>query len=181
MVIHLQILKKLKLNIKPHPFLFVPVFTLFVACKNKPGNIENQSGNASVTDSNAISETNIRPITNLEPVWILDISDAGKNKMKKLREPDSAVLTDQNLVAILNLHHEKVQCVFHHRSNDTMYISIPDSEYLTQRMGTSGSEAYMAEAVFTLTEKKGVQYINFDFIEGDHAIPGTYSRKDFAY
>jgi len=37
----------------------------------------------------------------------------------------------------------------------------------------------MATATYTLTEAKGINYVDFDFEEGDHAVPGTYSRESF--
>jgi hypothetical protein len=48
---------------------------------------------------------------------------------------------------------------------------------ITQQMGTSGADDYMTTTTFTLTELKGIKYVNFDFEEGDHAVPGTYSRQ----
>ena len=60
-----------------------------------------------------------------------------------------------------------------------MFISIPESEYLTQRIGSTGAENFMATTTFTLTEMRGIKYVSYDFTEGDHASPGVYSRKDF--
>ncbi len=44
-------------------------------------------------------------------------------------------------------------------------------------MGTTGADDYMSTTTFTLTELRGIKYVNFAFEEGDHAVPGTYSRK----
>jgi len=37
----------------------------------------------------------------------------------------------------------------------------------------------MVAATFTLTELEGVEFVDFDFKVGDHAVPGTYSRQQF--
>jgi len=58
-------------------------------------------------------------------------------------------------------------------------IEIINAEYLTQRMGSSGAQAYLAYVTYTLTENSGVKKVNFIFEEGDHAMPGIYSREDF--
>jgi hypothetical protein len=38
---------------------------------------------------------------------------------------------------------------------------------------------FLAEATFALTEIEGIKAVNFNFQEGDHAAPGTYTRNDF--
>ena len=64
-------------------------------------------------------------------------------------------------------------------SGDTVFVKIPKSDYLARQMGTSGSEAYLAEATYNLTEIKDIDFVDFKFKEGDHAQPGTFSRTDF--
>ncbi|MCL2413857.1 MAG: hypothetical protein FWC94_01200 [Bacteroidales bacterium] len=63
--------------------------------------------------------------------------------------------------------------------NGTLYVNIPDSEKLTQRMGSTGAWTTMAAMVYTLTETH--TYVYIDFVEGDHAGPGKYSRKSFQF
>jgi len=58
-------------------------------------------------------------------------------------------------------------------------VEVINADYLTQRMGSAGAAAFLAEATFTLTEFDGIKYVHFDFPEGDHAAPGLYSREDF--
>lgn len=60
-----------------------------------------------------------------------------------------------------------------------MFIRIPDSEYLTQRMGSTGAYEYMIAVTFTFTELEEIEFVNFDFELGDHAKPGTYTRQQF--
>jgi len=62
---------------------------------------------------------------------------------------------------------------------DIAFVRVPDAEYLTQRMGTTGAEYFMALVTISLTSLSGIEHVNFSFKEGDHAIPGAYSRVDF--
>lgn len=62
---------------------------------------------------------------------------------------------------------------------DIAIVEIINDEYLTQRMGSSGAQEYLASVTFTLTENPRIKKVNFIFQEGDHAMPGTYTRKDF--
>ena len=65
-------------------------------------------------------------------------------------------------------------------SADTLYVAIPQSDKLTRQMGSAGATQYFATACVNLFELASVNYINFDFTEGDHARPGTFSRQQFA-
>src|SRR4030043_1189513 len=59
-------------------------------------------------------------------------------------------------------------------------IKVINGEFLTQRMGSTGAEEFLAAATFTLTEYDPIKLVNFIFEKGDHAAPGTYSRKTFS-
>ena len=91
-------------------------------------------------------------------------------------------LSPEELIGLINKHHGtgKINLTYVETSNDTIYVKIDDSAYLTQQMGTLGPHAYMATVTFTLTELPNVKYVNFNFEEGDHAAPGTYTRTSFA-
>jgi len=58
-------------------------------------------------------------------------------------------------------------------------VEVINARYLTQRMGTTGADAFMAAATFTLTEHENIDAVRFVFPEGDHAMPGVYSRETF--
>ena len=58
-------------------------------------------------------------------------------------------------------------------------VEVINAEHLTQRMGSSGADNFLAQSTFTLTENKNIKFVNFVFEEGDHASPGIYSRNDF--
>jgi hypothetical protein len=60
-----------------------------------------------------------------------------------------------------------------------VFVSIPESEVLTQQMGTAGAESFMVTTVYSFTEIKDIKYVSFDFEAGDHASPGIYSRNSW--
>lgn len=98
----------------------------------------------------------------------------------------SAPVSAQNaspaeLTETINKYTGKGQVVLEYikTSNDTVFVRISDSSYLTRQMGTLGSHAYMATVTYTLTEAAGINHVDFEFEEGDHAAPGTYNRESF--
>ena len=117
-------------------------------------------------------------IKNSPSVWSADFETA--TNTYKIHKPVNSrldTLSAQKLVSLANW--DSVHVDFIKTSHDTMYVSIPNSEYLTQRIGSTGAENFMATTTFTLTEMKGIKFVNFKFKEGDHASPGVYSRADF--
>lgn len=59
---------------------------------------------------------------------------------------------------------------------DTAYVRVKDDRRLTQEMGTTGATAYIQAITYTLTSLPEIKYVDFDFREGSHAVPGKYSR-----
>lgn len=116
------------------------------------------------------------------PIWISDY-DTVKHQffLKKQRTVDTDSLTAENLVSNINAAWGNVKLVFKKVSNDTLYVSIPDSDFLTERMGSSGAEAYIASTTYNLTELRGIKFVNYDLAEGEHLSPGVYSREDFEH
>lgn len=58
-------------------------------------------------------------------------------------------------------------------------VEVINDEHLTQRMGSTGAEEFLASTTFTLTEYDKIKFVNFIFEGGDHAQPGIYSRENF--
>lgn len=86
----------------------------------------------------------------------------------------------EDAINIINKNYEgKVNLKFIAQNTDTVIVKIEQPQILTQQMGSTGARAYLALATFTLTEHTGIKYVTFDFHEGDHASPGTYSRFSF--
>jgi hypothetical protein len=151
-------------------FIFIAGLVLFAACNNHTGN--NKSKPEDSTDAGVAYD--------LTPVWTYEYDSVSRqDKAKRLRDLNPEEASEQTLVSILNTEWPEIQVEFKKVSNDTAYVAIPNSTALTQTMGSAGATQYMAVATYTLTEMKGIKYVHFDFTEGDHAEPGTYSREQF--
>ncbi len=119
-------------------------------------------------------------IKNTPHIWTADFEETTNSF--KIHKPTKArldTLSGNKLITLINNGWDSIHLNFIKSSHDTIYVSIPDSETLTQTLGSTGAENYMATTTFTLTEMKGIKYVNYDFKPGDHAAPGVFSRNDF--
>lgn len=115
-----------------------------------------------------------------EALWSYDFNQQTEEfEVKQLRLVDRDALTGETLEKIINKAWPGVQIKFVLISNDTAFIAIPDSKVLTQQMGSAGAESFMISTTFSFTELKGINYVKFDFKEGDHGIPGVYNRSSW--
>lgn len=117
-------------------------------------------------------------VSNIPSLWSVEVQP---DNSEKLKQPDTidSQLSPNELMKALNESYPEIQLSFDKISNDTAYISIPQSGYLTDQTGSTGAYNYLAAAVYNITELKDVRYVTFNFKEGDHAAPGTYKRDDF--
>lgn len=113
--------------------------------------------------------------------WFADF--AGKKGFTMVRNRPIPVdsLTANDIIQALNDLYPEIKLSFVAISNDSMFLTINNSNYLTNSTGSSGAEAYLAEATYNLTEIKGISFVHFNFKKGNHASPGTYSRTDFVH
>lgn len=112
--------------------------------------------------------------------WQAFINDSsGRLEMKKVGDTGPDTLSTAAVISFLNTSYTHVQLVQVKTSSDTIYLKIPDALYLTQQMGSTGPTIYLAQVIYNLTEIPGINYVNLDFDEGDHASPGTFNRKSF--
>jgi spore germination protein GerM len=112
--------------------------------------------------------------------WQASLNDStGKMEIKKVEATDLDSLSPASLVAFINKKNSSIHLDIVKTSNDTVFLKIPDATYLTQQMGSSGADMYLAGVIYNLTELPGIKYINLDFEEGDHAAPGTFTRDSF--
>jgi hypothetical protein len=109
-------------------------------------------------------------------IWLYDYAVEMPVRLKKVN-PDT--LTPEKLIYLINKYRgqDKIILDLVKVSSDTIYVAIKESTYLTQSMGTTGADDYVSTTVYTLTELRNIKCVNFSFIEGDHAQPGTYSRQ----
>src|SRR5665213_1486810 len=100
-------------------------------------------------------------------IWAYDFD---KGVPTRLKEVNADTLNPAKLIALINsdnIHLDLVKI-----NADTIFVQIKQSTYLTQQIGDAGAYVFMSTTVYTLTELKGIKYVNFDFEEGDHANPG---------
>ena len=143
--------------------LLLVILLFFMACHNKA----DQPGTG---DDTALTESKY--------YWESTLNDStGKLEMKKTTPVDT--LSIQSILEFINKTHPRILLGVVKTSNDTIYLKIADATVLTQQMGTTGAMEYLAAAVYNLTELLGIKYVTFDFEEGDHAAPGTYTRESF--
>jgi hypothetical protein len=112
--------------------------------------------------------------------WHTDFDTVlNKEYIVKGKMLDSISKSPDELINILNRRKSKCKIEYIKMSGDTIKIKILDDEYLTEQMGTSGADCYLAETIFTLTENDLIKYVRIEMNEGSHASPGLYNRNDF--
>jgi hypothetical protein len=114
-----------------------------------------------------------------DTLLVYDVDTENKILKKFTEIPDSA-FTVFRVINGLNEKYPNVQLRLLRLSNDTLYVNVPEGEYLSERMGSAGSEAWYADAVLNLTAVKGVSFINIDVREGSHVQPGVFSKADYS-
>ena len=100
-------------------------------------------------------------------------------KPVKVREVPADSLTAEGIETMINHTWPNVQVRYIETFGDTVYLEIPESTVLTQQMGTAGAEQFMVSTTYSFTELPDVRYVAFGFEEGDHAVPGVYSRNSW--
>jgi hypothetical protein len=159
------------------------VCLLFFACNSSDDNTEETSTevtNETSVDTVTVNNSSDSALTvTLSPlIWTVDEQNPENEKMIK-PHVRLDTFSSANLVQLINKNYPDIHLDLLKVSHDTMYVKIPESKKLTQEMGSTGAQNYMASATYTLTEFKNVKYVNFDMKEGDHAGPGVFSREDF--
>ena len=125
-----------------------------------------------VTDSNPI-------ITDAHYFWSAELGPKNGVIINKLRPVATDSLTPDHIIQLLNEVYPEILLQLDKVSNDTMFVKISNSKYLTQQMGSSGPEVYLADVTYNLTEIAGINFVAVLFKKGDHAQPGIFSRTDF--
>jgi len=129
-------------------------------------------------DSWMENKSDNREVIESKKIWSVEFDTISSNfYMKEINSLESRTLNQ--VIKKLNGENPKIQIVLNQISNDTAFVKINDSEFLTEQCGTAGANSYLASVIYNLTEFKNIEYVNFDFELGDHAAPGTYSRTDF--
>ncbi len=155
--------------------LIVLITFLFLSCSKQGKSKTDLNKTQEVGFKNNQTDTIIKDKKETVAIWTYDCM---LDTIIQERPVGKDTLTADKLINIVNTKYkDKVQLDLVNISNDTIYVKIGNSEYLTQQMGTSGADEYMISTTFTLTELTRIHFVNFDFEYGDHASPGTYYRK----
>lgn len=153
----------------------IVVLVLLICCNNKK-----EADKPLIKDTVVTTESKPadQVVADAHYFWAAELGPGGL-VMVKTRPAATDSLNAANIIAMMNSHYPEIQLHLVKIANDTVFVKIPKSNYLTRQMGTTGSEAYLAEATYNLTEIKDINFVDFKFKEGDHAQPGTFSRTDF--
>lgn len=92
--------------------------------------------------------------------------------------PDS-IVTVQRIINGLKLKYPAVQLVFLKQSGDTVFIAVPDAEYLGEQMGDAGAAEWYADAVINLTSVPGIDFVSFQMDLHSHASSGVIGRNQY--
>lgn len=162
--------------------LFAIGISIILLLSCNPGNKDKNANpdvviEDTVFDVPPVNEDSALHVKNKTMLWHVD--DAKGLKLKKPEAPGIDTMSAKNLIQLLNANYDSIHLDYLKTSHDTIYVHIPHSEMLTERIGSSGAEIYMASATWSLTELQGIKYVNYDFEEGDHASPGVYGRNNF--
>lgn len=119
-------------------------------------------------------------IQNSPLLWTVELQKNSQvEKLKKPSENKIESMPVEEITNELNKSFSDIPLQFVKTSHDTAFMKIPDSKRLANEIGSTGAYNYMATVVYNLTEMKNIKFVSFDFIEGDHAVPGIYTREDF--
>jgi hypothetical protein len=157
-------------------YLLIVLISAIVSCNTKK--TEKKSDNKDSTAASANADTaSIKKDSHY--FWSSEFDSKGLLMTRVRPLPDDS-LTAANILQLMNELYPEIIVKFDKLSNDTLFVNIRNSNYLTQQTGSSGPEVYFAELTYNLTELKNINYVNIKFKKGDHASPGTFTRTDFA-
>jgi hypothetical protein len=154
-------------------FLFCCLLLSATACNR--GDHQEATGKDSMATLPADSAA---VISDAHYFWEADLS-GNAMKMKKARPAITDSLTTDAILGMLNAQYPDLKLEFIKTAGDTVFVKVGNSQYLTQKMGSTGAEAVLAELTYNLTEVSGIHNVHLAFLRGDHASPGTYSRTYF--
>lgn len=167
---------------KSHSFIaFVIPMALLLSCNS--GNKEKNVNPEEVIEDTVYESTTTAGadsslyVKNRSLLWQVD--DTKGFKLKKPKVSGIDTMSAKNVIQLINNNYDSIHLDYVKISHDTIYVHIPNSEMLTERIGSTGAEMFMASTTYSLTELKGIHFVNYDFVEGEHAAPGAYDRDNF--
>src|SRR5690606_40428246 len=94
---------------------------------------------------------------------------------------NAAELDSTNVIESINRKYPENKLTWDYQKGDTAFVSIAEAAYLTQQSGSMGTQVFLAESTYSLTEIPGINVVFFKFKVGDHATPGPYTRNNFDF
>lgn len=160
--------------------LLLPV--LLWACGNKADKTaaNDSSGKTAVEeqDTTEVPDSELPPTDRRSYyIWMAD-TDGKTKKQNPVVHP--SFYNVDTLLTGLNEMFPQIRLEKSRISHDTLYTKIADATYLTEQMGSAGSEQYIAQAVLNLTAVPGINFVRIDFEEGSHASPDVWSKGSFS-
>lgn len=151
-------------------FLFIVLFS----CNNKKQEEVVTVEETPLADSAGMSKPEFNPDSKLY-IW----RSTADYKKEKNEMASPVIINTDSLIKGLNEYYENVYLEKEMLSGDTLYTIIRDSKYLSQQMGSTGAEMYLADVILNLTTVPGVKYVKIEMEPGDHMQPGTWSAESF--
>jgi len=161
--------------------LFVIAFSLMFGC-NSGDKEKNEATEVITKDTvydyvDSLDRDSVMHVKNETLLWHVD--DAKNLKLHKPVVEGIDTMSAQAIIQLINNNYDSIHLDYVKISQDTIYVHIPNSEMLTERIGSTGAEMFMASTTYSLTELKGIHFVNYNFVEGEHATPGVYNRDNF--
>lgn len=156
---------------------------LFLSCNNEPTESKSDDKDSVVQElkQDTLINTEIfdSPMASESSsyVWLVDLENKAKKKNPNFKKE---YLNVDTLIKGLNDLFPNIKLDKVKMSGDTLFTKIVDSEYLVERIGSSGASLYIAAVVINLTSVDRIKYVKIDFEEGSHASPDTWSAEDFS-
>ena len=157
-------------------YFFIVLITIIISCNTKKSEEEDSNIDTAVKVI-AADTANLK--TDSHYFWSSELDPKKGLVMIRTLPISTDLLISAKLIQMINDVYPEIQLQFIKISNDSIFVKINKSGYLTQQMGSSGAEAYLAEVTYNLTELNGINCVDIRFKAGDHASPGTYTRTDF--
>ncbi|GGG83633.1 hypothetical protein GCM10007415_15880 [Parapedobacter pyrenivorans] len=149
---------------------------ILFSCRNESR--ENAGGKTQNDPATEIAEDMDAALPSL-PYIAAFVDGSEQLEAEKNPEFNRASLSLDALTQALIANYPEINLEVNRVSNDTLFVQIIDARYLTQQMGSSGAQMYIMEATYAYTELPDINVVHFDFTEGDHALPGSYTRDYF--
>jgi hypothetical protein len=158
-----------------------PVFILsllIISCSNDPSADEPAVKTRKDTDTVIIAPPVVEKLPD-SSLYVWEVNFENKTKKKNPYFKKEYLYID-TLIKGLNELYPDIKLEKIKISGDTLYTVVKNSQYLAEKVGSTGAEAWIAETVINLTAAKGIKYVSIDFDAGTHAAPDVWSIDDYA-